>query len=243
VTGDDVLPAKAVQVWRVALDWRPAPVQALYEILSRDEQQRADRFHFAADRLRHVVGRGVLRTILARCTGIDAAQLSFAYGPFGKPRLSPCATERPLQFNVSHSGDLVLIALTLGRALGVDVECVRTDIAAEQIAASFFSTPEQEALASVPEHLRVGAFFDCWTRKEAYIKAVGDGLALPLHQFDVSLKPGEQPRLLATRPDPLEARRWSIQALDVGPLYRAAIAVEGDGWELRMRDWSSAEAG
>jgi 4'-phosphopantetheinyl transferase len=234
---DYALSRDEVHVWRVPLDWSPARLRKFRAVLSADEQEKADRFHFALDRMRHVVGRGVLRTILARCTEVSAEQLCFNYNPSGKPHLTNGSNEAPPQFNLSHSGELILIALTIGRAVGVDVERLRTDIEVERIAASFFSPNERLALRSVPVHLRFDAFFDCWTRKEAYIKAVGHGLSLPLDQFDVSFVPGQEPALLATRPDPDEARRWSIQALDVGPDYRAAVAVEGAGWQLKTWDW------
>jgi 4'-phosphopantetheinyl transferase len=238
-----VLQPDDVHVWRASLDWSPGQFQAFYDLLSPDEQTKADRFHFAADRLRYVTGRGLLRTILARCTGIDAAHLRFEYGEFGKPHLLPGSAKLPLQFNVSHSGDLVLIALTLDRVLGVDVESVRDDVNADRIAASFFSSHEQKALRSLPAHLRPGAFFDCWTRKEAFIKAVGGGLSIPLQQFDVCLLPETKTGLLATRPDPVEAHRWEIRALPVDRRYRAAIAVEGRGTQLTIFDWSGMASG
>jgi 4'-phosphopantetheinyl transferase len=238
-----VLEPDDVHVWRASLDWSPVQFQAFYDVLALDEQQKADRFHFAADRLRYVTGRGLLRTMLARCTGMNAAHLRFEYGAFGKPHLTPDSVKVPLQFNVSHSGDLILIALTLGRALGVDVEGVRDDLEADRIAASFFSRHEQEALRSLPAHLRSGAFFDCWTRKEAYIKAIGNGLSIPLQQFDVCVLPEPKSGLLATRPDPAEAHRWEIRALPVGSRYRAAVAVEGRGAQFTMFDWSGQASG
>jgi 4'-phosphopantetheinyl transferase len=234
---DYALPRDEVHVWRVALDWSQARTQAFNAVLSSDEQQRAERFHFAIDRVRHVVGRGVLRVIVAQCMRADAERLRFEYGAFGKPRLATGSTETPLQFNVSHSGELILIALAMGRAVGTDLERMRSDINVERIAASFFSPHERLALQSIPAHLRIQAFFDCWTRKEAYIKAVGDGLSLRLDQFDVCFLPGQEARLLATRPNPAEARRWVIRALDVGRDYRAAVVVEGAGWQLKILDW------
>jgi 4'-phosphopantetheinyl transferase len=241
---DYVLPQDEVHIWRVGLDWSPVRMRAFNAILSSDEQQRAERFHFAVDRVRYVVGRGALRTILARCMNVNAAdRLRFEYGAFGKPQLAGGSAEIPLQFNLSHSGELILIALATGRAVGTDVERVREDVEVERIAASFFSPQEQRDLQSLPARLRVQAFFDCWTRKEAYIKAVGNGLSLPLDQFDVCFLPGQECRLLATRPDPAEARRWVIRALDVGPDYRAAAAVEGAGWQLKMWDWPANATG
>ena len=241
---DYQLPQDEVHVWRIGLDWSPERVQAMNAVLSLDERQKADRFRFDQDRTRHVVGREVLRSILARCMKTEAERLRFEYNAFGKPRLAPRLRDglvEPFQFNVSHSGDLVLIALTMGRAVGIDVEKMRTKLDVERIAASYFSPLERLTLHSLPAHLRRDAFFDCWTRKEAYIKAVGDGLSLPLDEFDVCFLPGQEPRLLATRPHPAEARRWVFRALDLGPGYKAAVAVEGGGWHLRTWDWPSSD--
>jgi 4'-phosphopantetheinyl transferase len=234
------LPRDEVHVWRIILDWPAERVNAMNAVLSLDEQQKADRFHFEQDRTRHVVGRGVLRSILARCMKTEAERLRFEYNKFGKPRLADGPTQ-PLQFNVSHSGDLVLIALTIERAVGIDVERTRNDLEVERIAASYFSLHERRTLHSLPAHQRRDAFFDCWTRKEAYIKAIGDGLSLPLDQFDVCFLPGQEPRLLATRPDPAEAGRWVFRALDLGPDYKAAVAVEGAGWQLRTWEWPATD--
>src|SRR5205823_14824369 len=126
-----------------------------------------------------------------------------------------------------------------GRALGVDVERMRADMATADIAARFFSPAECLALASLPSEMQCEAFFDCWTRKEAYLKARGDGLSLPLDQFDVVFVPGAEPRLLETRHDPSEAGRWTLRALDVGAGHKAALVVEGSNWTLRCLDWSS----
>lgn len=196
-----------------------------------------ERFRFERDRRRYLVGRGLLRMLLGRYLDVSPHAVSFDYGAAGKPHLAPGLAPQPLQFNLSHSGGLVLIAVTSGRALGIDVEQVRSDVEVGEIAARFFSRNERQALAALSGTGQIDAFFDCWTRKEAYVKARGDGLSLPLDQFDVSLLPGEHVRLIATRPDTAEARRWRLTALDVGDGYRAALAVEGDGWTLQCWDW------
>jgi 4'-phosphopantetheinyl transferase len=139
-----------------------------------------------------------------------------------------------------NSGDWILIALSLGRTLGVDVERKKEDMATEEIAARFFSPIECSALAALPAAMRCEAFFSCWTRKEAYLKARGDGLSLPLDQFDVAFVPGAEPRLIETRHDPAEAHRWTLNALQVGRDYAAALAVEGADWELKCWDWPPA---
>jgi 4'-phosphopantetheinyl transferase len=230
-------PEDEVHVWRAMLDWPAEAIAALEPVLSPDERERVRRFHFERDRRCHLIARGLLRTLLGRYLGMAPDELRFDYSPFGKPSLATGLATRPLQFNVSHAGELVLIAVAAGRTLGIDVEHIRTDIAVGEIAERFFSAHERDALATLPGDLQQQAFYDCWTRKEAYIKAVGDGLSLPLDQFDVAFLPGEPARLLATRPDPAEARRWSLRELQVADGYKAALAVEGAGWTLKCWDW------
>ena len=226
-----------VHVWRATLDGILACIPTLRNALSHDECEKADRFHFEVDRHRFVLGRAVLRQVLARCLRMRAEARRFDYGPFGKPAIVPGLAKTPLQFNVSHSGDLVLIAIAVGRAVGVDVEQVRTDIAVDDIAEHYFSPAECTALAALPASLQHDAFHACWTRKESYLKATGVGMFLPLDQFDVSLRPGEVARLVATRPDPAEVRRWLLLELDAGRNYKAAVAVEGVGIRLKTWDW------
>jgi 4'-phosphopantetheinyl transferase len=236
-----VLPPDEVHVWRASLDQVQGQIAGLVDLLSPEEQERAKRFHFETDRQRCILARGLLRLLLGHCLGRSANQLQFEYNDFGKPILAG-GLHPSVQFNLSHSGDIVLIALSRGRALGVDIERMRMDVAAKEIAARFFSADECRALATVAPAARCAAFFDCWTRKEAYLKARGDGLSLPLAQFDVSFLPGDQPRLLAARHDPAEVHRWTLHALDGGEGYKAALAVEGGNWQLICWDWPAAPA-
>jgi 4'-phosphopantetheinyl transferase len=225
-----------VHVWRANLNWPQERINRLVEVLSQDERARAQRYHFEADRRRSIIARGLSRLLLAHCLGESPRRLQFAYNPFGKPALAP-GHARPLQFNVSHSGEWVLIALSLNRPLGIDVEREKEEMATEAIAGRFFSPAECSALAALPPALRCAAFFSCWARKEAYLKARGDGLSLPLDQFDVAFVPGVRPRLIATRHDPAEAQRWTLSELQVGCNYAAALAVEGADWTLKCWDW------
>jgi len=235
---DLALASDAVHVWRVPLTLPATEVHSLQRLLSPDELDRAARFYFEADRQRFIMARGVLRRILSRYLGLEPQQLRFCYSHYGKPDLAPAAGMRPLRFNLSHSHTLALYAVTCGREVGIDVEYLRTNFAHEEIAARFFSARENTTLQTLPPHLRYAAFFTCWTRKEAYIKAHGEGLSLPLEQFDVSLAPGAPAALLATRHDPLAASRWSLQELQPGPGYVAALAVEGHGWRLACWQWA-----
>jgi 4'-phosphopantetheinyl transferase len=161
-------------------------VRGLEQMLSHDEIARAERFHFERDRRRFVVGRGLLRAILGRYMGIESERLRFRYGEYGKPYLAEEYGGKALQFNVAHSQDMALYAIARDREVGVDIEYIRPFPNLMQIAEQFFSARENIALQAVPEHLKDEAFFTCWTRKEAYIKARGDGLSLPLDRFDVS---------------------------------------------------------
>ena len=237
-----VLPQDEVHVWRASLDHVDGHLSSLMQLLSPEERERADRFHFNADRKRSVVARGLLRLLLGHCLGRCANQLQFQYNELGKPILAG-GLHPSLQFNLSHSGDLVLIALSRGRALGVDIEQMRMDVAAKEIASRFFSADECKGLASVALAEQHAAFFACWTRKEAYLKARGDGLSLSLAQFDVSFLPGDQPRLLATRHDPADVHRWTLRALEGGEGYQAALAVECGDWKLKCLDWPEATVG
>ena len=226
-----------VHVWRADLDPSASCVERLQYILSADELQRAARFHFPQDRRRFTVARGVLRDILGRYLGVPPSALGFRYNAYGKPALADVADEEGLRFNISHSDEMALFAVTCGREVGVDIEHLRTAIACEDIAEHFFSARERAGLRALPAEVKHRAFFNCWTRKEAYIKAHGEGLSLPLDQFDVSLAPGEPAALLATRSDPREALRWSLRVLTPGPDYVAAVAVEGQGWNLTCWQW------
>jgi 4'-phosphopantetheinyl transferase len=234
--GDYALPENEVHVWRTGLDIDPVGLAKLRGILSPDERERSNRFHFEADRRRSVIGRGYLRLLLGKILDLPADGLRFDRDEFGKPRLIP-SQRLPLQFNLSHSGDLILIAITIDRAVGIDVEKIRTDLDVDGVAARFFSANERETLALLAGPGRYEAFFTCWTRKEAYLKARGVGLSLALYQFDVSFLPDEEPRLLATRHDPAEARRWRLRALGLSPDYVAALAAQGADWKLKCWDW------
>ncbi len=223
----------AVHVWHAGLSLPPDQLERLRQALSADERERAARFVFAKDRDRFVAARGILRDILGNYLGQPGGALRFEYGPYGKPALA--GEPRGLRFNVSHSGDLALVAVTRGQEIGIDVEAVRPERADEQLARRFFSPREVAALLALPEAERGAAFFACWTRKEAYIKARGDGLSIPLDAFDVSLAPGEACALLRASGD--DPARWALRALDTGPGYAAALAVEGHGWRLSTRRW------
>jgi len=234
--GDD-----EVQLWRVDLGAVGAGEDRWRALLSEDEQKRAARFHFSRDRQRFVAARALLRMILGAYLACDGKELTFSYSEKEKPGLSGSYAGRGIEFNVSHSGVVALLGFARGREIGVDVEQIRTDFEAEAIANRFFSPQEREQLSAFPPAEKHAAFFRCWTRKEAYIKATGAGLSLPLSQFDVSIAEGDTDALHATRPDAAEAERWSLREVPAGPGYVAALCVSGRGW--RMRAWCDEAAG
>lgn len=235
-TADLRLVEDEVHVWRASLRVAPPELAAYRELLAPEEAERADRFRFPQHRDRFVVAHATLRLILARYTRLGPTNLRFEYGPHGKPSLRP-AVAAGARFNLSHSGDLALYAVTCGREVGVDLERHRPDVECDKIADRFFSPAEVAALLALPPAEQRPAFFRCWSRKEAYIKALGMGLALPLDQFDVSLHPEEPARLLQTRHAPEERDRWSMWALEPGPGYAGALVVEGQGLGLRCRQF------
>lgn len=231
-----------VHVWVKRLGSPGAHIRALREILSLDERRKAERFYFPADRERHVVGRALTRILLGDLLAIAPDEIQFCYNDFGKPSVAPAQNGADFQFNISHSGDVILIAVAARRAVGIDVEQIREDLEVDAVAARFFSTREKDDLASLPPGQRRAAFFACWSRKEALIKAAGFGLPQYLDRFDLSMKPDEPAILLRTRPDPAEVRRWAIRDLDIGPGYKAALAVEGSCWELKTIDETTSRA-
>lgn len=232
-----VLTDTDVHVWQTVLD-RPQPfIDRLLPTLSAQEQERADRFHFERDRRRFVVARGVLRALIGRYLHLPAATVQFEYSEHGKPALASVMNQPDFQFNVSHSRVLALFAFTRGRQIGVDVEFIRPVEDADDIAARFFSARESEVFRQLPVRQKQAAFFDCWTRKEAFIKAVGEGLSHPLDQFDVAFAPGQAARLLYVAGGENEADRWRLQALYPAPGYAAALVVEGYEWRLSCWQW------
>lgn len=236
--GDLHLSRDHVDVWRTCLDLPEAAIADFAETLSSAEHERAARFRMTDKRNEYIIARGLLRRILARALGGDPQHFIFTYGAHGKPALAQTWKDEAIHFNVSHTQNVALVAVSLKRLVGVDVEHMRPNIECETLAQRFFSSNERASLMDLRQADRRQAFFTCWTRKEAFIKAVGKGLSLGLDQFDVSLQPGEPAALLVTRWDASEASRWSIVDLDVGYGYSAAIAIEGHGGTVRCwEDW------
>jgi 4'-phosphopantetheinyl transferase len=203
-------------------------------VLSRDELKRAEHFQTSTLRRRFVAGRGGLRMILGRYLGVGPERLEFAVGERGKPRLlGDCGG---LEFNLAHTEDLALCAITQGRAIGIDIERVRPMPDAEQIVSRFFGEREQAEFFNYPPQERLAAFFRAWTRKESYVKATGEGLARHLSSFAVTLA-AASPAILTIGNDPDAARRWTLRDIDLGPEYSAALTVAGEPGSVLLSDW------
>lgn len=224
-----------VDIWRISLDLESDTVKWFESTLSADEFQRAMKFQFPADRVRYAIAHGFLRNVLSRYLGEEPSTIKFSVNSYGRPALKG----NDLEFNLSHSADFALVALTHNRKIGVDVERIRSGISAHVIARQYFSKVEVAELETIPSDLRERAFFVGWTRKEAYIKAQGMGLSLGLDSFDVSITPDEPAILRATRPNPGEAARWTLLSFPVDPRYEAAAAVDGVDVDFRFWDWVS----
>lgn len=215
------LAADVVQVWLIDLAQPLAVVAALSVTLTSDEQARAARR--IQRRNQWVTARGALRLLLAAHARQPAEALRFSDGPQGKPAL----VDHPaLRFNLSHSGELALVAIAWQRELGVDIEQEQPRPGLLNVARRFFSASERAALAQIPPDQQAAAFFRCWARKEAYIKARGGGLSIPLRHFDVTLTPDEPARLLADRATPDALQRWTLAALPTPSGYAGALVAE-----------------
>jgi 4'-phosphopantetheinyl transferase len=227
-----------VHVWRAQLDVPSPQVQGLRGILTDDELDRANRFSFEIDRQRFIAARGTLRSILSRYITICPGHLRFYYNQYGKPFLAPAFSSDLLNFNLSHSASMAVYAITRNMEIGVDIERVCSDVEYEEIADRFFSANEMAVLRTIPTEKKLEAFYHCWTRKEAYIKAHGKGLSLPLDSFDVSFAPWEPPMLLITKDEPQARSLWTLLDLKPGPGYMGALAVKGIGCRFRYWEWN-----
>lgn len=232
------LDAGQVHLWRASLQPQPPVLERLTSFLSPPEHLRAARFRFPKDQLRFTAARGILREILSRYTGCPPSELQFGYGPAGKPfLLNKDGAPSELEFNLAHSHDLALYAVALGSALGVDVERIRDGIEMEKLAARFFTPAEAELLRSLPEPQRRLAFFRAWTRKEAFLKALGQGLRAGLASCEVSLEAASDDAVLSYRGDAQAPHRWRLQDVSIHSEYCAALAVENRHRPTFYWDW------
>ena len=204
------LQGNAVDVYCVPFSQSPHPYAQLITVLADDECERAERFVFRQDHVNYVLGRGLLRVLLGRYLQLNPQDIHLVTSEYGKPSLLATQNTLGLHFNLSHAGDYIVFAFTLDQAIGVDIETIRPDFASDEIAERFFSASEYHALSALDKADKPRAFFHTWTCKEAFIKAIGEGLSFPLDQFDVAVDPEADPQILAIRGDAASAQTWAL---------------------------------
>jgi len=226
-----ILTDSEIHVWAIETLSHESEVNQFRDYLVNSEIERANRFYFAEHQRRFIILRGILRCLLARYSNQAPTNVRFWYNEQGKPYLQ--SKTQSIKFNLSHSSELALCAFSLEREIGIDIERLSDRVNYLQIAKRFFSSREQNALRALPDHQKRAAFFACWSRKEAYIKARGLGLSLPLDSFDVSLHPNQPAKLLASRDYPTDADRWQMHHLNVSSGYASAVVVAGQNWKIK----------
>jgi 4'-phosphopantetheinyl transferase len=231
VDGPLSLAADELHLWRASLDIAPDLLQRFEKTLSETEKERADRFLVPHARERFIAGRGILRELLGTYLGAEPGRIVFSYGQDGKPSLSP-AHESKIRFSISHSKDMALYAMAKSSEVGIDIEEVKAGFRGMEIASHFFSEEEISALAALSSEAAGEAFFSCWTKKEAYVKALGQGLGIPLQSFTVKFAESEQVLRDAG------GVGWSCYGLEPAPGFLGAVVVAGADWRLKYFDWS-----
>ena len=228
-----------IHIWSTCLDQPLTGVHALENILSREEKIRAKNFHFEKHRMRFIVGRGFLRTMLGRYLGVKPGRLQILHGKNGKPALAGTYADTRVSFNLSHSKGQALYAITLGREIGVDIEYIHDFSGMEQIADNILSASEKIAFRELPKQKKIKAFFKWWTRKEAFLKALGTGLSQPMDMIDISTFYGEETAGEKIEVCSDEISKWSIHDIEPIPGFAAACAAEGRNWRLHYWQWSN----
>jgi len=230
-----IVSEEEVHVWRADLEVDENLQNSFLKLLSPDEKIRAGKFRFAKDRRNFIVARGILRSLIGKYLEINPAEIPFRYSEFGKPGI---ANHNLLEFNISHSQNIALFAFTKKFNIGVDVEFVNPNIEVKDIATKFFSANEIMNLLALSEQEQILAFFNCWTRKEAFIKAVGEGLSFPLDKFEVSLEPDKPAKLLATDWEPKAVSKWSVYSMSPGANFVGSLVIEGLVENVKFWNWN-----
>lgn len=233
---------REAHLWVADLDPEAAEPRRWEALLSEAERGRAQRFHFDRDRNRYIVSHGILRRLLGYYVGVAPDRIRFETETGGKPSLAREHAASGLRFNLSHADGWALYGLTKGRRIGVDLERHRRPVDARAIAQRHFAAAEWEALRTLPEAELARAFFACWTRKEAYLKALGSGLGYPLGRFEVTTSPAAAPAIVRDDGDPDASARWTVVHLEPAPEFVGAAVVEGQGLEIRRLRWRSEPA-
>ncbi len=224
-----------LHVWHGSLDLPEAFHCDLEAQLTPEEHQRAAKFLTSQAREHFVAARGILRQLLGAYLGISAEEVALRYGPQGKPSLAPGHDSR-IRFNASHSGGMGMLVFAQEHEVGADLEHTRADVEGMEIAARFFSQEEKAELAKLPPELRNEAFFRCWTRKEAYVKARGEGMGIPLESFTVRFADDHEQQVIDET-----GRRWSCYGIELPRGFTGAVVAAGQSWRLRQREWRPGE--
>jgi 4'-phosphopantetheinyl transferase len=231
-----------IHIWFAVLDRPESEFRGFMHTLSIDEKLKAGRFHFHEDRNRFIAAHRILRMLLGRYLSVKANELRFIEGENGKPEIAEPFSRDTIHFNLSHSDGVALFAFSRKQEIGVDIEHIRDIPEMEQIVERFFTAAEKAVFGSLPQEKKRDAFFNCWTRKEAFIKAIGKGLSWPLDKIDVTQVLGEGNTGLTSEGDPREVPDWSIQDLRLAPAYAGAFAINSTGFTLRYFKWMTAAA-
>ncbi len=225
-----------VDVWQTRLDLADNIISEYFNLLDKKEQQRALKFKIEDKYRQFVISRGLLRQILGLTLAMDPSSLQFHYEKLGKPYVQECSAGKQINFNVSHSHDIAVIAVTLDRVVGIDIEKQRDDIDHNKLAKRYFSSLEYDCFNQCHDDIRSRVFYTCWTRKEAVVKATGKGIAYGLNKFDVSIHPDDPPEILHTHWDPNEKSQWIMRDLDTDVGFVASLASKGKPFRIRYRD-------
>ena len=217
-----------IHIWHRDLGLDDSDSRTFWEVLAQDERLRAQRFRFESDRKAYISTRGTLRVLLASYLRKSPADVGLSYSIYGKPSLLRSSTAHDLRFNISHAQGKAVFAFALGMELGIDIERIVPHVGLLELADRFFSECERSSLRELPLEQRTNSFYRCWTRKEAYIKARGDGLAIPLDKFDVGVAFHQGPVLVMTTLNINDASRWAVEDLSIEEGYASAVA-----WEQR----------
>ncbi len=229
------LESQQVHVWCAALSDFESQLPRLEAMLSAAERARAARFCFSKDRCGYVIRHGILRVILSRYLKQYPSEIQFCYGRFGKPEIKEDPFCGRINFNVSHSGGLALYAVTQACPIGIDVEYLRAVPHLEEIASRFFSLHEFQMLMAVPAECRMESFFACWTRKEAFLKASGEGIGGGLSKVEVTLFPWAEPEILRVAGDSQARTKWQLRSFSPTAGYLAAVAFKHH--DLVLSQW------
>ena len=224
-----------LHVWSISLIQPEKILQKLAGLLDENERTKANKFKFEIDRQNYIVAHGAMRQILAKYLECKPENIIFNFNDYGKPFLPE--NKYQIEFNLSHSKSRALVAVAKNKRVGIDIEYIRSEIVESNIAGQFFSARENEALQSLDANQQQKAFFDCWTRKESFIKAIGKGLSFPLKSFDVSLKPADPARLLYINDSRIEAARWQMVELIINENYSATAVIESTVTNLKISNW------